>query len=342
MCRVLYRNAKGAMTVDVDSTQIAALLEDKNGLVWVDVRTWKDAAQSAPEGRTTLEVAQALLRDVFHFHPLAIEDAVQDSNVPKVDDWGEYLYITLHAVDFDKSIEDIDLHELDVFIGPNYLVTLHEEEIRAVDRIFKQAGRDERHTRRGTDYLLYEVCDAVASDYLPCMDAIDEESDHIQDEVFERPTRATLNHIFHLKRAVLNLRRVLSPQREVFNKLARDDYAPIDQKERIYFRDIYDHFLRLTDLNESLRDIITGSLDTYLSVTANRTNEVMKTLTIVTVLFMPLSFGTGFFGMNFFASLIEVTLEPNPLKWAFFIAIVASMVLVPLIMLRMFKRRGWF
>ena len=154
--------------------------------------------------------------------------------------------------------------------------------------------------------------------------------------------RKTLNTIFHLKKAVLNLRRVLSPQREVFNKLAREDYVAIDQSERIYFRDIYDHFLRLTDLNESLRDLITGSLDTYLSVVANRTNEIMKTLTIVTVLFMPLTFATGFFGMNFFASLIEVTASPDPVKLAFFVLIVASMIVVPGLMLLFFRVRGWF
>jgi magnesium transporter len=342
MIRILYRNAAGAISTECSPDQLPELLEDRGGLVWVDVQSWH--AKSSPESQNSeaFRDVQAMLREVFHFHPLSIEDALSDSNVPKVDDWGEYLYLTLHAVDFDKSIEDIDLHELDVFVGANYLVTLREEDIRGIDRVFKQATRDPRHTKRGPDYLLYEVCDAVATDYLPCMDAIDEQSDLVQDEVFEKPTRKTLNTIFHLKKAVLNLRRVLSPQREVFNKLAREDYAPIGQAERIYFRDIYDHFLRLTDLNESLRDLITGSLDTYLSVVANRTNEVMKTLTIVTVLFMPLTFATGFFGMNFFASLIEVTSNPDPVKLTFFLLIVASMVVVPGLMLVFFRRRGWF
>ncbi len=342
MIRILYRSAGGEISVDHTPEQLPELLEDRDGLVWVDVQSWH--GKSSPEDQTSevFRGVQAMLRDVFHFHPLSIEDALNDSNVPKVDDWGEYLYLTLHAVDFDKNIEDIDLHELDVFVGANYLVTLREEEIRGIDRVYKQASRDPRHTKRGSDYLLYEVCDAVATDYLPCMDAIDEQSDLVQDEVFEKPTRKTLNTIFHLKKAVLNLRRVLSPQREVFNKLAREDYAPIDQAERIYFRDIYDHFLRLTDLNESLRDLITGSLDTYLSVVANRTNEIMKTLTIVTVLFMPLSFGTGFFGMNFFARLIEVEPEPDPVRLAFFMLVVFSMVAVPFLMLLFFRRRGWF
>ncbi|MBK8836069.1 MAG: magnesium/cobalt transporter CorA [Anaerolineae bacterium] len=342
MVRILYRSGAGVINTEDTPDQLPELLKDKDGLIWVDVHSWHDDARPGKQALDAGNGILGLLRDVFRFHPLSIEDALNDSNVPKVDDWGEYLYLTLHAVDFDKSIEDIDLHELDAFVGANYLVTLREEEIRGIDRVFKQATRDARHTKRGPDYLLYQVCDAVATDYLPCMDAIDEESDRVQDEVFERPTRKTLNTIFHLKKAVLNLRRVLSPQREVFNKLAREDYVAIDQSERIYFRDIYDHFLRLTDLNESLRDLITGSLDTYLSVVANRTNEITKTLTIVTVLFMPLTFATGFFGMNFFASLIEVTSNPDPLKLAFFVLILASMIFVPGLMLIFFRVRGWF
>lgn len=342
MIRILYRDAKGAITTDRSVDQLPALLEDKAGVIWVDIIQSRDLSKPTLTGANSIDELKALFQDVFHFHPLSIEDAITDTNVPKVDDWGEYISMTLHAVDFDKSIDDIDLHEFDVFLGPNFLITMRYEEIRGIDRVFRQVTRDDRHTRRGSDYLLYEVCDAVASDYLPCMDAIDEQSDMIQDEVFDKPTRTTLSHIFHLKRAVLNLRRVLSPQREVFNKLAREDFAVIDDAERVYFRDIYDHFLRLTDLNESLRDLITGSLDTYLSVVANRTNEVMKTLTIVTLLFLPLTFGTGFFGMNFFGGLIEVKENPDPARVAFFILIFCSMLIVPLMMVRMFRKRGWF
>ncbi len=124
--------------------------------------------------------------------------------------------------------------------------------------------------------------------------------DQTEDEVFDNPTPQTLERIFSLKRAVLHLRRVIGPQREVLNRLARDDFAVIDPRTRVYFRDVYDHLVRLHDITESIRDLVSGALDTYLSVINNRMNDIMKTLTVITTLFMPISFLAGFFGMNFF------------------------------------------
>jgi len=171
------------------------------------------------------------------------------------------------------------------------------------------------------------------------VDDLDEVIDQIEDEVFDKPTSDTLERIFRLKRAVLTLRRIISPQREVLNKLARDDYPVIDAKDRVYFRDVYDHLVRLYDINESLRDLVGGSLDTYLSVINNRMNDIMKTLTVITTLFMPISFAAGFFGMNFFQPVEE------PLKaWSsapVFILALLVIFLTPLSMYFWIRRRGW-
>jgi magnesium transporter len=280
------------------------------------------------------------LRKVFAFHPLAVDDALIESHVPKVDDWGDYLYIVLHAVNFQHGLTEIETQEVDVFVGPNYLVTHHTIEINALERQWQATLRDERHTRRGVDYLLYELCDSIATDYMPCMDRMEDVIGDLEDRVFEGSNSRTVQAIFKLKAAVLALRRVLSPQREVLNKLARGDFAVIDERDRVYFRDVYDHFVRLADLNESLRDLTSGALDTYLSVTANRTNEVMKALTIVTVLFMPLTFITGFFGMNFFGGSIELIFSTNP--WLFFAIAMLIMVAVPLAMVMYIRHRGWW
>ena len=316
------------------------LLGDKSSMTWVDLfdPEMPTGAQTN-EGQTQLTT---LLSGVFGFHPLSIEDALSESHVPKVDDWGSYVYIVLHAVRFDASMDDVDTNEVDIFLGQNFLVTHHTEDIAALERQWRNVLRDERHTRRGPDYCLYELCDAIAADYMPCMDAMDEIIDRIEDQVFDKPEPRTVGKIFKLKSAVLNLRRVLSPQREVFNKLARDDYAVIDAKDRIYFRDVYDHFVRLADLNESLRDLVSGALDTYLSVAANRTNDIMKTLTIVTVLFMPLAFFTSFFGMNFFGGLIELRPDSPPEKWLFFALSMLVMFGVPLFLFQFIRRRGWW
>jgi len=170
------------------------------------------------------------------------------------------------------------------------------------------------------------------------VEEINEAIDLIEDQVFDRPTPATVEQIFTLKRATLALRRTISPQREVLNKLAHDDYSVIDAEGRVYFRDVYDHLVRLYDINEGLRDLISGALDTYLSVINNRMNDVMKTLTIITTLFMPISFLAGFFGMNFFQPVTRLDAwTDNPI----FILTLVVIVLTPVGMFMWMRRRGW-
>ena len=186
--------------------------------------------------------------------------------------------------------------------------------------------------------MLYKIVDNIVADYMPIVEKIDDAIDQIEDEVFDRPQPRTLERLFALKRILLSMRRILLPQREVLNKLARDDFAVIDPHDRIFFRDIYDHIVRLHDLNESLRDLVSGALDTYLSVMNNRMNEVMKTLTIITTVFMPISFITGFFGMNFFepvANLVGWTAQG-----AFYL-ILAITAITPLTMLIWMRRQTW-
>jgi magnesium transporter len=339
MVRIAYRNSKGAFKTDANVDDLPELLQQCSGrdaMLWVDLfEPYDDKSERKP-----LAEVEHVLRETFAFHPLAVDDALTESHVPKLDDWGDYLYIVLHAVVFDQNMDEIDTRELDVFVSKHYLVTYHHEEVPAIEREWSTIKSDERHTRRGPDYLLYHICDAIATDYLPCMDAIDDVVDRVQDQVLVEPSPKLVARVLKLKQAVLNLRRILSPQREVLSRLARDTYAVVDEKDRIYFRDVYDHFVRLVDLNESSRDIIAGALDTYLSVTANRTNEVMKVLTIVTTLFMPLTFITGFFGMNFFGGSTEVPLPISPIIE--FVAIVGLMIVIPTIMIMYIRRRGWW
>jgi magnesium transporter len=330
MIRSLYRNRTGKIRTDLKPEEFAHALQDPHGLLWVDF------AATPPQ-----EDAPILL-DTFGFHPLAVDDALQESHIPKVDDWGDYLYIALHAVVFDRDAADddhVDTLELDVFLGKHYLVTHHDQPIAAVDRVWNGWQRDERHLKGGADHLLYELADGVVADYMTVVDEIDEAIDRLEDEVFDKPTSHTLERIFRIKRAVLNLRRVISPQREVLNKLARDDYPVIDAKDRVYFRDVYDHLVRLYDINESLRDLVGGALDTYLSVINNRMNEIMKTLTIVTTLFMPISFAAGFFGMNFFQP-VEDSLRGWSTSPTFILAVLV-MIAAPVGMYLWIRRKGW-
>ena len=187
-------------------------------------------------------------------------------------------------------------------------------------------------------HLIYKIMDFLVAGYMPTVERIDSAIDELEDHIFDKPSPRTLERLFALKRVLLAMRRILLPQREVLNKLARDDYRVIDPKDRIFFRDIYDHLVRLHDLNENLRDLVGGALDTYLSVVNNRMNDIMKTLTIITTIFMPLAFVTGFFGMNFFEPQGRLTnWTTNPI---FYITLAIN-VLLPIGMYLWMRRRTW-
>lgn len=296
MIRLLYLDLEKGSATLLEPSEIEAVFRAGRGALWVDM-------EAEPPER-----CEPILSQIFGFHPLAVDDALQESHVPKIDDWEEYLYIVLHAVSFSRSAESggqIETVELDVFLGHRYLVTHHDLPIAAVSRVWDNCQRDRRHLTRGVDHLLYLLCDELASSFMTAVDEMDDALDGVEVQLFDHPSSEVLEHLFDLKRSLLRLRRNIAPQREVLNKLARDDYAVIDSHDRVYFRDVYDHLVRLYEINESMRDLVAGALDTYLSVINNRMNDVMKTLTLITTLFMPISFVAGFFGMNFFEPVLS-------------------------------------
>lgn len=326
MVRILFMSGKTGLQTDLPLENLADALRERSALLWVDFCGEPD------------ETCEPILRDVFSFHPLAIEDALQETNLPKVDDWGDYLYIVLDALDFSPQSGELRQVELDVFLGTNYIVTHHDEPILALERAWDSCQRDIRHLQNGADHLLYRLVDYVVAAYMPIVEQMDREIDEIEDRLFVSPSSDTLERLFALKRALLAMRRTITPQREVLNKLARDDYRVIDRRDRIFFRDVYDALVRLHDLNESMRDLVSGALDTYLSVINNRMNEVMKTLTVITTLFMPISFIAGFFGMNFFGPVEDFSAWTGlPAFWV----VMAIIVLLPVGMFFWMRHRTW-
>lgn len=327
MIRLLHRARGGGIRRDLPLDKLPRLLRQPGGMLWLDF------SGEPPEA------CEPILRQAFGFHPLAIDDALQETHVPKLDDWGDYLYLAIHAIHYDAARETpLTTHECDAFLGANYLVTHHDDPLPEVDRVWERIGVDDRYLADGPDHLYYTLADEIIYSYLRNIEAIDDSIEIFEDAVFERPTPKTLEGVFALKRGLLQLRRVVGPQREVFNKLARDDLRVIDKKDRIYFRDVYDHLVRLHDINESMRDQVTGVLEIYLSVINNRMNEIMKTLTLITTIFMPISFLVGFFGMNYFAPPAlfgEWTSLPS---FAFTLFVLA---LTPLSFFIWFRRRKW-
>jgi magnesium transporter len=326
MLRALYYQEDGELNaINPDGYPLA--LQNSSGLLWVDF------------GGEDPEPTEDILLKTFEFHPLAVDDALHETHVPKVDDWERYLYIAMHAISFTSGAEDIEAIELDIFLGDNFIVTHHDLPIDALNRVWDMCKRDGRYFKRGADHVLYKLTDELIVDYMQVVETLDEEIELIEDDVMEKPTNEIVQRIFTLKRATLHLRRVLSPLREVLNKLARDDYSVIDAKDRVYFRDVYDHLVRLHDISESLRDLVGGVLDTYLSVINNRMNEIMKTLTLITTLFMPISFVAGFFGMNFFQP-VSGRLAP----WTGYPAFIIMMVIIvatPFGMFVWMRQRKW-
>jgi magnesium transporter len=330
--RIIYRDAAGVIHLDWPRDRLEEALKGRTGTLWVDLEDPEIAA---------IKDAGDLLRNVFDFHPLAVDDALQESNLPKIDDWGEYLYLVFHGTSIDRQTDQLKLQELDVFLGPNYLVTYHTEPISFLEEDRAQIERDPRdRLQHGADHLLFRFLQRAVDQSLKVIEYLDDRVDSIQNQVIENPSSRTLQSIFRVKRSAIRLQKIFGPQREVLNRLARDPFQPIQSKHRVYFRDVYDHVTRIHDISESLRDLIAGTLETYLSVMSNRTNEIMKTLTLVTVMFMPMSFLVGFFGMNFFGETLAFT---SPLPRAFlFVTALLIMCGSPCLVWIYAKRRKWF
>lgn len=301
--------------------------QQKSGLLWLDLNMSED-----------IDSIERLLREEFGFHYLAIEDALHETHIPKLDDWESYLYMVLQDVVYEVDKQQIRLPELDIFLGKRFLVTYHQETVAAVDRLWEVCQRNNRWLQQGADYLLYRLINDIVSNYTAVIERLEGEIVQMENTIFADPSPKVLERLTIHKHNILQLRRVLSPQREVVNRLARESYAVIDAKDRIYFRDVYDHLVRLYDLSDNVRDLVMSNIEIYLSVVNNSMNGIMKTLTIMTALFLPLTFLTGFFGMNFFQAILPSTFWTGTIMLVITLLV---MVLLPLVMYGWMRHRSW-
>lgn len=300
-------------------------LQKATGYIWVSLEN------ASPE-----EI-ESILAGTFHFHPLAIEDCLSIGyQTPKVDDFDKYLFIIANAIKPDGSMKNLDTSELDIFLGTNFIVTCYTDEtLTCVSSVWQRLSKDDRMAVRGVDLICHALLDTLVDEYMPLLDQMDEEVEQLEDRVLANPETATLERLLTLKHMVMSLRRVINPQRELINRLCRDEFPQIGKVSRIYFRDVYDHLVRFQDMSESIRDIVSGAMDIYLNSTSLRLNVVMKALTIVSTIFLPLTFLAGVYGMNFkFFPELELTWA-YPALWVVFALIVVFMLIF-------FKKRGWF
>lgn len=318
---ILFSNSKKVQTISVD--QFETVLRNKVGFIWVDI-----AAESS---KTCIPI----LQDIFNFHPLAIDNALYETHMPKVDDWDTYLFMVFRAVRYEsQGTFEIFTPELDIFFNPKFLVTYHQEPIEAVDIIWNFCQQNQRYLSKGAGYLLYHIADEIVNNNAAMIENIEERINQIEVEIFADPQSETLEHIITVKRALQKMRRSLLPQREVFNKLSRGDFDLIQEHDRVYFRNSYDHMVRLQEINEGMRDLVDGALDTHLSVINKHMNEIMKVLTIISTIFIPLSFFTGIYGMNF------IYMPEIQWRWGYF-TLLGFLGIIFIGMLIYFKTRKW-
>lgn len=272
------------------------------------------------------------LANQYHFHPLSIEDCRNFDQRSKVEPYDGYLFISVDAIA--RSNGDLQALELEVFLGPDYLITVHRDPIQALDEMRARTVSDSRTGKYRTDMLLYQIVDHMVDGVFPVLDNFEDEIDDLEDEILGKPTQESLHRVFELKRQLVFLRKTVGPMRDAIDILADTRYEFIDPSTALYYRDTYDHLVRIYDLIETSRDLLGNSLDAYLSTVSNRLNEVMKRLTLLTTIFMPISFIVGFGGMNF----TQWIPFDSPIVFA---VLMAALIVVPVGMLMWFRRSKW-
>ncbi len=316
---------------DLDRFLMPTLLQDTNLFLWVDLES------------PTAEETKAILDSVFHFHPLSIEDCVKASPSPKVDEYqpregdmfSTYLFIVIHAVDYSRKDGVFATNELDFFLGRNFLVTYHHGLSRSVSATEERAVKSTVHIARAPDRVAYNLLDSIVENYKPALEDLSIEISELEQLAFQRPSKETLNKILQVKKEVLHLRQIIGPQREVLARFAGGEFKLIRAHMVPYYRDVYDALFHISEIAQGYADSLTGILQIYLNMTSNQTGEVVKLLTMITVITTPLMMVGTWYGMNF-KNLPEV-------EWRYgYAAATGLMVASTVATYWYFKKKKWF
>lgn len=281
------------------------------------------------------EEEASVLKDPFKFHPLAIEDCLGEVEYPKLDAYDGYIFIVLHGINWQAGAGRFTTAQVDIFLGRNFLVTHHRHTMRSVRQAIDRCKGDPKIMANGLDLLLHLILDRMVDHYFPELEKLEDRIEGLEEEIFVGSREAVLDKIFEIKREVMHLKRIVFPQREVFNRLSRDDSPFVKPATRLYFRDIYDNLSRMTDAADTYREMLGGALDAYLFTVSNTINHAMKTLTIIATLFVPVLVGSSLYGMNFHH------LPGSHSPYGFYAAI-GIMLGLSAILLLYIKKKGWF
>ena len=278
----------------------------------------------------------------FNLHPLVLEDIANTGQRPKLEDYGDYLFIVLKMLCRGKKSDRVEAEQLCLVVGPRCVITFQEKPGDVFDPVRERIRTGKGRTRRmGTDYLAYALMDAIVDNYFAILEEYGERIEVIEEKLVNHPTPDNLRAIHRLKGEMIFLRRSVWPLREVISVLERGESPLVHKETTVYLRDVYDHTIHVIDTVETFRDVISGMLETYLSSMSNRMNEVMKVLTIIATIFMPLTFIAGIYGMNF--NTAASSLNMPELNWKYgYPASIGAMALAALGMIWYFKKKKWF
>ena len=309
-------------TRQVERVDPAWLVPQAPEVVWVDLE-----APGAPE--------LAILTDVFKFHELAVEDAMDEIHHPKIESYETFLYLILHGIQAKKRKGGFETHDVDFFLGRNFLVSVHHSPSRSIEALRLLCSRHGHVIGEGPPALLHRIVDQMVEHYGPEVEKLETRLERIEGQVFSAPNRNPLRDILGLKADIASLRRVTTPQRDAIARLARREFPQISDAMTYRFRDVYDQLVRLTDEAIFMQDRVSGLLDAHLSMQSNRLNQVMKVLTVIATIFMPLTVLTGMYGMN-----VHLPSFPGGVALQFW-WVAGIMVVLSAAMLWVFRRMDW-
>jgi len=321
--RTIYRSPQGTDVLDCHPRDVPQLLA-QGGPLWVDIDS-------------TVRSQHALLEKVFGFHPLAIEDTLNPASRVKLEEYPGYLYIIIRAVKFAADTDDpydLETKDLHCFLGPDYLVTVHAGPVPSVDLIHDTLRRSPDLLSRGVERTLHAILDSTIDAYFPLLDQVDDFIDGLEERVFVNFDELALRDVFKVKRLVLSLRRYLQPTREVLNVLTNRPSTLITPDVQIYFRDVYDHVLRINDELDTYRDLLSSTMDSYLTQVSNRLGVTTKGLSVVATMSLPFVVMSGMWGMNF--SRIPLSNWPH----GFWVLLLAQLALGGLLIV-VLRRQKW-
>jgi magnesium transporter len=317
-------NEKNIVEREIVNIEDSFKFLDKKTVTWINI-----------DGIHQTEIIEKIGKH-FNMHPLILEDVVNSEQRPKVEDYGEYIFVVLKMLYLDDKKDEIQAEQISLILSEKFIISFQEEKGKDVFDVVRQRIRSGKGKIRkhGPDYLAYSLIDAIVDNYFIILEALSESLGDLEEEVVENPSINTSKSINSLKRELIFLRKCVWPLREVIRNLETSESSLIKDSTKIYFRDVYDHTIQVIDNVETFRDVISGMLDVYLSSISNKMNEIMKVLTVFSAIFIPLTFIVGIYGMNFkFFPELEWKYS-YPLLWIFMIGLVFGMLFY-------FKKKKW-